>query len=139
MENEVTRFTRSSVPSPRLGTLEKIIKKSKNFLGAALLGFASFYSCENPANSEISKPRTEITKPEISKPAETEKAILYFENGEGIKTYAFGNHGWQRAQHTNPNSYYNFNDRYPDQKENVEINLEGNLTKQEKIICWTNL
>ena len=107
-------------------TLEKIIKKSKNFLGAGLLGFATFYSCQNPANPEISKPKSEITKPENYSPEKPAKKIVTLSLEEPIKTYAFGNNGIQR--HNTPFGNYT----YPDQLENVQINVEGNLTKQEK-------
>ena len=111
-------------------SLEKIIKKGKNFLGGALFSAASLYSCGNPANPEISKPKTEITNPENYSPEKPAKKIVTLSLEEPIKTYAFGDdreQRWDTELNDESNSY-----RYPDQKENVQIDLEGNLTKQEK-------
>ena len=124
-----------------MNSLEKIIKKSKNFVGASLLGFASLYACQNPAIVKPTKP--EITNPVVEPPkptnpivqppkqSEAEKVYVHFENTDGIKTYAFGDNGEQRWD-TEFNIY-----RYPDQKEYIKLlfkDAKGNIVSQAKQI-----
>lgn len=70
--------------------LEKIIKKSKNILGAALFSAATLYNCQNPANPEISKPKTEITKPENYSPENPVKKNCNFIFGRTYKNLRYG-------------------------------------------------
>ena len=115
-------------------SLEKIVKKGKDILKVALFGAVTLYNCQNVA--QLVTPKRE-TKEKIFEKLETKSVTLSLENK--IKTYAFGHHGFQRLQHSNPSSYYNFNYRYPDQTENVQINVQGNLDSQEKTDLFNEL